>query len=187
MDESLAGGRGTADETAYYGVIRSSPKRKWWGWPVEIDFATVSGDGTIQLANLIVRPSPEWLRYRHPPIEAEASDTEYFRHAVDAQTAAIALNDAFGHASVYCPDVRCDVGRLYDEARLARTWKFTNFFIPFEEYDFPVGKHAVLRLVDRVPGTLQGQARVEAHAQAYLDLCRAYRLVSVACDGKATR
>lgn len=184
MDDSLAAAPHPPEETSCFGVIRSNSRRKWWGWPVQIDFATVSGSGKIRCKTIIVRPSRDWLRYRHPPIEAEPADEEFFRRSVSARTAAIALNQAFGQISVYCPDVRCNVGCLYDEALIGRTWKFADFFIPFHGHDITVGDHARVRMIDAVPDTLRGQDRVLAHAQAYLDLCRAHSLISKTLQAK---
>ena len=169
-----ANGERAPSEAAFYGVIRANSQRRWHGWPVQIFFATVSGTGAIRSSTLIVRPSADWLMYRRPEAEIGPEDEVFFKDALDARTAANVLNEAFGPISVYCPDVRTVVGRLYDEGRIARTWGFTNFFIPFREHDIRVGAHAVLRMIDTVPETLGGEERVRAHAQAYLDLCRAH-------------
>ncbi len=157
------------DKVAFYGVIRSNSRRKWAGWPVEINFATVNGDRIIQSATMIVRPSAHWLKYRHPPIEADSANEMCFRDAVDAKTAAVVLNEAFGKISVYCPDVRCNVGRLYDDAEIAMTWRYADFFMPFKQHDIRAGEHAFMRMIDAVPERLSGIDRVRAHAQAYLD------------------
>lgn len=177
MDRSLPPADEAPQDKIIYGVIRCGQRRHWWGWPATIDYATVSAGGGIVADTMMVQPTLEWLRYKHVPFIPEAGDAEFFEQAIDARAAALTLNNIFGHASVYEPDLRASLTTLYKSALVRRTWSPTSFFFPFQKHDVLVGPNAVFRMVDKVPEELRGVERVRAHAEAFVDLSRAHHVI----------
>jgi hypothetical protein len=129
---------------------------------------------------MMVRPTTDWLRNKSVAFIPEAGDEEFFAAAMDAWTAALALNRIFGKTAVYCPDLRPSLTTLYDNALVQKTWSYASPFFPFQKYDVRVGPHAVFRMIDKVPDELRGLERVRAHAEAFVDLSRAHHVVTSA-------
>jgi hypothetical protein len=171
-EQRVAGG------STCYAVIRSGSWRAWYGWPAEIWYATVSAEADIVVGTLVTRPTREWLNHRVAREELSPEQERRLSAAVDPVAAAETLNRAFGQIEVVCPDVTSNLGTLFECAQVQRTWGFADSIVPFRNFDLRVGPHAVMRLIDLVPESLRGESRVRAHAEAYLDLCRARRIIA---------